>query len=138
MTEFLCECGSVAFESDMVPGTGVVRTCLSCGARSMGARHVSEPVGTLETGGVTRRDLQPQLPGFEAPRLQLKPAKRQSKAFADVPLDVIKLAKRRLRYVKSEIRRLRKLEAERDQLERMLNAADARPVAAVRELKRSG
>lgn len=54
------------------------------------------------------------------------------------PADVIKLARARLRDVEKEIRRCKALEKERDQLRRLLDAADAKPRAVVRELpKRS-
>lgn len=54
------------------------------------------------------------------------------------PKDVVRLARKRLVEVKREIARLRKLEVERDQLTRLLDAADGKPRAVVRDLpKRS-
>lgn len=50
------------------------------------------------------------------------------------PIDVIKLARARLRDVEREIKRLQKLEVERDELKRLLDAA-ARPLAVVRQMK---
>ncbi len=50
------------------------------------------------------------------------------------PIDVIKLARRRLREVERDIRRIKALERERDELKRLLDAADNRPRAVVREL----
>jgi len=44
-------------------------------------------------------------------------------ASPDAPLDVIKAAKARVRFLNAEIRRLRKLETERDELVRLLAAA---------------
>lgn len=49
------------------------------------------------------------------------------------PLDVIKAARARLRWVRKEIKALRKLEAEEAKLERLLAAADA-PLAIVRDI----
>lgn len=48
--------------------------------------------------------------------------------------DVIKAAKQRLRFLKTEIKALKKLEKERDQLERLIGAAE-RPLASVSPLK---
>lgn len=50
------------------------------------------------------------------------------------PRDVVKLAKARLKDVNREIARLHKLERERDELKRLIDAADGRPVALVRSL----
>lgn len=50
------------------------------------------------------------------------------------PPNVLKLARARLRAVESEIRRLKKLEAERDELRRLIDAATNKPRAVVREL----
>lgn len=53
------------------------------------------------------------------------------------PVNVIKLARARLAEVKREIKRLRKLEAEQKELERLLDAARGKRLATVRELKRA-
>lgn len=55
-----------------------------------------------------------------------KPAARKPKTNrAEIkPVDVIKLARKRLREVRREIKRLEKLRAEEEQLTRLLNAAD--------------
>lgn len=54
------------------------------------------------------------------------------------PLNVVKLALARLREVDREIKHLRKLEEERCELRRLLDAAKAKPRANLRELpKRS-
>jgi hypothetical protein len=47
------------------------------------------------------------------------------------------MAKARLREVKSELRRMKALEKERDELERLIGAAEGKPRAVVREIKRS-
>lgn len=49
------------------------------------------------------------------------------------PKDVIRLARQRLKDVEREIKRLHKLETERDELKRLLAAA--RPVAIVRPIR---
>lgn len=64
-----------------------------------------------------------------------KPPVRRAKD--DKPVDVVKLAKARLRQVEVELRRMRKLEVERDKLRRLVEAADNRPRAVVRDIKRS-
>lgn len=137
---FVCACGSDAFESEMIPGMGVVRSCLGCGTKSVDGNVQAQPVGTLEEKSQT-----PQVPQATQPqqsfRLEPPQPKQPKRAVgpqpAEAPLDVIKLAKRRLRFVKAEIKRLRKLEKEQAQLERILSAADGKPVAVVRELRRS-
>jgi hypothetical protein len=60
----------------------------------------------------------------------------QSKLLGSEPLDVLKAARARLRFVRSEVKKLRKLEREQAQLERLLAAA-MRPIAAVRQIKTS-
>ncbi len=65
----------------------------------------------------------------EAPKAQ--PARRIS---FDKPLNVVKAAKARLRDVEREIKKLRALEKERDELRRLLDAATNKPRAIVREI----
>ncbi len=71
----------------------------------------------------------PEVQNVAAPRAQ--PAKRIA---TDKPFDVIKAAKARLRAVEREIKRLRALETERDELRRLLDAAMNKPRATVREI----
>lgn len=60
------------------------------------------------------------------------------KAKPIAPRDVLRLARARLREVEAELKRIRRLEAERDELKRLLDAASNKPRAVVRELpKRS-
>lgn len=62
----------------------------------------------------------------EAPhRAQAKPIK---------PVDVVKMARARLRDVDREIKRLKKLEIERDELKRLIDAATGKPLAIVRSM----
>ena len=61
-------------------------------------------------------------------------AKRAARGIT--PKDVISLARARLREVKAELRRMRALDRERQQLERLLKAADGKPLAVVRDMKR--
>lgn len=75
-----------------------------------------------------------------APTPRALPAKKMlARAKVELaPKDVIKLARARLRDVDREIKLLKKLEVERDQLRRLLDAATNRPRALVHELpKRS-
>jgi hypothetical protein len=50
------------------------------------------------------------------------------------PKDVVRLARARLREVEREIKRIHKLETERDELKRLLDAAAGKPLALVRSL----
>lgn len=48
---------------------------------------------------------------------------------ADKPIDVLKLAKQRLKAVKKELKRIASLDKERAELERLIAAAEAKPPA---------
>lgn len=65
------------------------------------------------------------------------PVRRPQASKKPAPKNVVALAKARLREVKIELRRLKALEKERDELERLIAAAENKPRAVVRELKRS-
>jgi hypothetical protein len=65
--------------------------------------------------------------------LKAPPARAQ----AITPKDVVKLARTRLREVEKDLKRLRRLEVERDELRRLLDAAKTKPRGVVREIKRS-
>ncbi len=62
---------------------------------------------------------------------QAQPAKRIS---FDKPINVLKAAKARLRDVNRELKRLGKLEVERDELKRLIHAAENKPCAIVRDI----
>ncbi len=62
------------------------------------------------------------------------PPARTSKNRPTKPVNVLQAAKARLREVKREINRLRKLEAERDELTRLIQAAEQKPCAIVRDI----
>lgn len=64
-------------------------------------------------------------------RVLRKPTKKPA------PKDIVALAKARLREVKAEIRRMKKLEHECAELERLIQAAENKPLALVKQLKRS-
>ncbi len=71
-------------------------------------------------------------PATPARRVAVRPAKPLA------PKDVVRLAKARLREVEAELKRMRRLELERAELQRLLAAAKSGPRAVVRELpKRS-
>lgn len=53
------------------------------------------------------------------------------------PRGIVAQARQRLRDVNAELRRMKALEKERDQLKRLIDAADNKPRAIVREIKRS-
>lgn len=67
----------------------------------------------------------------------LVPMRKQPVLRKSAPKNIVQLARARLREVKAEVRRLRALEKERDQLERLIEAATNKPRATVREIKRS-
>ncbi len=68
---------------------------------------------------------------------QAPQAAAKTPAVSDKPLNVVKAAKARLKAVNSEIKRLRKLEAERDELVRLLAAAHNKPRANLRDISLS-
>ncbi len=72
---------------------------------------------------------------FRAPE-RVAPARPQpTKRIArDKPLNVVKAAKARLREVERDLKRLRKLEVERDELKRLIHAAVTKPCANVRDI----
>lgn len=76
------------------------------------------------------------LPGSAAfaPRqaAPVQPPKAAKIAKPPKPKDIVKLARARLREVNREIARIRKLEKERDELARLVEAADNKPLAPVR------
>lgn len=95
---------------------GMFRKCprIECGT----------PLGPVETAQV-------QVPPENvAPTRQRKPRARVES------FDVIKAAKARLRELDRQIRQLKKLEKEREQLKRLLDAAQGRP-AEVKRLRAS-
>lgn len=53
------------------------------------------------------------------------------------PRNIVQLAKSRLREVKKELRRMKALEKELGQLERLIDAAEGKPRAVVSSIKRS-
>lgn len=81
-----------------------------------------ETARRLKAEAAERAQAEPSAPAPEAPK-QAVPKARKPKAEIK-PADVIKLARKRLREVRREIKRLEKLRAEEDQLIRLLNAAD--------------
>lgn len=107
----------------------------------------SVPLPKQERGDIGSSQVKPRLPivqtngglalsAFVPPTREDVALGLRPKAIS--PADVIKLARARLRDVEREIKRCKALEKERDQLRRLLDAADNKPRAVVRELpKRS-
>ena len=124
-----CACGCDATSSELIPGKGKQLTCLECGASWFSDGPQAQSVKEADAFVLT--------PPEDKPKRQRGGRPLQAKQ-PDKPINVVSLARRRLREVKREIKRLRKLEAERDQLQRLINAADGKPVAVVTELRRSG
>ena len=63
--------------------------------------------------------------------------RRRAAADGSAPLDIVKAAKARLRWLNRGLKRLKKLEQERTELQRLLDAASGKP-AVVRNIKRTG
>lgn len=63
--------------------------------------------------------------------------KKAPKSGAVSPKNIVATAKKRLRDIESELRRMKRLEKERDELRRLVEAATNKPRAVVREIKRS-
>ena len=125
----------------------MLSVCPKCGSTYLGTR-VEPMVGAIRFC----RDCEHVMPQDEDPRPQpqavatpgpaavhtaeTKRPKREPQP--DAPANPVPAMKARLRWLDSEIRRLRKLEAERETLAHILSAASGKPVAVVRELpKRS-
>lgn len=70
-----------------------------------------------------------------APQKPTPKAKREAETLT--PRDVVRAAKARAKQLRAEIRRLANAKRELEQMERLIAAADNRPTATVRELKRS-
>lgn len=128
--------------------------CGKCGSSEIGARVspyggkewfcrvCDTPVSVDQSAPETaaRRQDEPPRSVGEPPREQAAPHRAQKTAAPtqDVPPNPVPAMRSRLRWLDSEIRRLRKLERERESLSRILSAASGKPVAVVRELpKRS-
>lgn len=104
-------------------GSGVIRRCIDCG-EVIRSESVQPPQSAPAQEAAPPARATRKHPA-ENPKAQNK------------PVDVVKLAKRRLKEVRRELKAMRKLEAELAQLERLLNAADGKPTAVVRELRAS-
>lgn len=74
----------------------------------------------------------------DAPVEYVVPARAVRKAPPKpAPKNVVALAKARLREVKTELRRLKALEKEKGELERLIAAAENKPKSNLREIKRT-
>ncbi len=80
--------------------------------------------------------LPPQQPvQSDVVRVQLQPHQTANIQPADLkPVNVVRLARARLREVERDIKRLKKLETERDELRRLLDAAAQKPRGTLRSL----
>jgi hypothetical protein len=109
-------CGASGFRV-RAEDTRTVFTCRSCGAVS--AKQQTAPVRANDEDG-DDGDMAPVI----AKRAQKPQAQKPS---TSKPIDVLKLARARLREVERELRTKRKLEAERDELKRIISAAEGKP-----------
>jgi len=105
-------CGFEAFGYNLNEDGQLVPECLTCG-------HLSKPVAPEEV------QLNVANPLGQTDDKPKRVAKVKPAAKPDKPVDVLKLARARLRELKTEIARLHRLEKERDQLERLLAAANS-------------
>lgn len=104
------------------------------------------PTSTTEHPGAVlevHRDA-PTAEGDSHPVKQAEPVKRAEKrapAIASAPLTpgaLVKQARARVREIKAELRRMRALEKELAELERLIRAAKQRPQSNVRALRSAG
>jgi hypothetical protein len=102
---------------------GIEHTCLDCLAAFRDEPDQPAPIAE-------RRPAAPA--AAAAPIAKAKPLKATDR-------DIIKLARQQLKTLNAEIARLKKLEAQRDAIKRLLAAADAKPEGAanVRSLRSS-
>jgi hypothetical protein len=98
-------CGDESGPVVQMTPTGKRRTCGKCGMPAPGPTVLVQP------------DVAAAAP-------------RQPRTSA-IPLDPIKQIKARLKYLDGELKRLRKLEAERAQLQKILRTVDAKPAPVV-------
>ena len=116
------------YETELrVDSTGArrkVRSCIACGAAD--APQGIESAPQLETVVPAKTSLV-----VETEPLRTAPSKRgaarRNAQPPEKPQDVVKLAKRRLRDIRRELKRHERLESEAAQLQRMIDAADGGP-----------
>jgi hypothetical protein len=137
---FACQCGSLAHQIEYDPKRGRVRKCLECGLVTLPDRQIAEVPQPDDDDSAAAIQLEFDDVVFVGAKPKRKPVpQRHSAAVArrvsDKPLNVISLARKRLRELNTEIKRLQKLEQERDKLEHLLRAADGKPVAVVANLR---
>lgn len=111
-------CGSESIGTLVEPGCGPVRTCNDCGREVTLVEDEQRHVEALQ------------------PKPRQRVERKASAHQPHEPIDPIPMMRARLRWLDSEIKRLRKLEVERERLSRTLSAA-GKPVAVVRELRQS-
>lgn len=127
--------------------------CPSCSGTQLGSQFTNEGIVfrclngdcrcEFRDGGHTAADDDDEpftgvRPQMEAPRVAPKPEPKPAKRITS--RSVIAQAKAELRELNKEIARLRKLEAQRDAIKRLLDAADRKPnaPASVRALRNTG
>lgn len=117
-------CGSTGFRVRADHDTGKsVFTCLDCGAVEASAIEATSSEDAANEGVQTAaRHVAP-------PKVPLAPV-----ATAAEPINVLRLARQRLRVVERELKVRAKLEAERDELKRLIDAATRKP-AHVRSIR---
>lgn len=73
---------------------------------------------------------------FRAPEVRAVAPNAQTarRICTDKPLNIVKAAKKRLRDVERDLRANAKLEVERDELKRLIHAAENKPCAIVRDI----
>ena len=94
-------------------------------------------IGIVPNPGETKGGFVDELVSFTELAPRLKQEGFRIPASKPAPKNVVALAKARLREVKSELRKLKALEKERAELERLIAAAENKPRAVVREIKRT-
>lgn len=92
---------------------------------------------SLKEASAARAGLERKFVGQPAVKIQEAPAAPQPKRKAEKPIsprEVVRLAKRRRRDIKAELKHHARLENELAQLERLIGAAEGKPLAVVRDM----
>jgi len=96
------------------------------------------PAGTVPMGGVQGGFVPHESAAVTPEAFEERTPHRRPAPKAVGPKNVVALAKARLREVKSELRRMKALEKEKGELERLIAAAESKPSKSnLREIKRS-
>ncbi len=95
---------------------------------------------SLKEASAARAGLERKFRGQPTVRIEEVPATPKQKRKAEKPIsprEVVRLAKRRRRDIKAELKHHARLENELAQLERLIEAAEGKPLAVVTDMRRA-